>query len=477
MATKYTDREIIDGVLEEFAQICSVPHPSGQEKALADLLWERLRAWGLRVQQDAAGNLWADLPTSEGRDGEGITALQAHLDMVPGTGDPAYAPSRDRIETVVQDGWLTTGGRSTLGADCGAGLAVMLWLCRQEGWSHPPLRLVMTVEEEVGLRGAHALDPAALAGVENLINLDGFSADRMIVGSAGGLREHFCRAVRWESAPEGDAWRITVAGLTGGHSGYDIDKGRANANLLMGMLLERLCGGRPAGFCGLTGGTSWNAIAASCTAELVTRAPVEAIVRRFQAEVCTQYAETDPRVIVTARRLPRPAQVWSEADGTALLDFLAGLSNGVLRRQVEGVALSSNLGRVTSDGGQLCLDCMMRSVDAAAEKRLHEARCKAAARCGFTAQVHSRYPAWPVTPGARLTGRLLEAFAQEGRTLRLDAAHVGLEVSVLREKKPDMDCVCLGMHLEDCHSVEERWELGSIPPFVRALLRCLAGEV
>lgn len=477
--TTYSDRQIIDGVLEEFAVVCSVAHPSGHENALAALLEKRLISRGLTVHRDAAGNLWADLPASPECADAPLIALQAHLDMVPVSGAADYDPLRDPVRFVEQDGWLSTGGRSTLGADCGAGLAVMLWLTARTSLPHPRLRLIMTVGEETGLTGARALDPAALADVRELINLDGFADDLLIAGAAGGLRERFSRPFGWTAPPAGQAWRLTVRGLTGGHSGYDIAKSRANANVLMAALLERLDAVRPVALFGFEGGTAFNAIPTACTADVVADGPVEAICARFSADMAAPYHETDPKGCVIAEPLPLPAQVWRAEDSRALLSLLEGLSDGVLHwqeRETGLPSLSSNLGRVYAAGNVLYTDVMVRAVDADAQDAVHTARCALAERCGFDTAVYGSYPAWPLSAENTLVRGLDRCFHRVGRRMTVGAEHVGLEVSLLREKNPQMRCVSLGMRLEDCHSTAERWRLDTIPPLVRALTAYLAGE-
>ena len=141
--TFHTDRKIIDGVLINYAS-CAIPHGSGNERALSDYLAGRLTALGAQVKRDAAWSIWADVPASNGREQQAVVALQAHMDMVCAAGAPDYRPYIDPIAAAERDGWLSTGGRSSLGADCGAGVALILWLLGQE-ISHPPLRIIFTV--------------------------------------------------------------------------------------------------------------------------------------------------------------------------------------------------------------------------------------------------------------------------------------------------------------------------------------------
>ena len=152
-------------ILEQFAWLCQTPHPSGKEAALRGRIIDRLRGQGLSPWTDVRGNLVCDLPASPGCIQGPLTAVQAHLDMVCAAGSAAYVPERDPIKPIERDGFLCTAGESSLGADCGAGAAVILWLAEHPDLPHLPLRLLFTVEEEIGLRGAQEMDPTCVAGV------------------------------------------------------------------------------------------------------------------------------------------------------------------------------------------------------------------------------------------------------------------------------------------------------------------------
>lgn len=234
------DREIIDGVVKEFLALCAVPHGSWREGTLADLLAGRFRDRGWSVSRDDAGNLRADIPASPGREEAPLVALQGHLDMVcaaaPGSG---WDPLTDPVAARVEDGVLRTDGRSSLGADNNLGNAAVFYLLGQ-GAAHGPVRLLLTVAEEVGLQGARRVDPDWLAGVRYLINTDGFRLGQAVVSSAGGRRETFRKQLHTVPRNKPMAFELTLGGSLGGHSGYDINKGRANCNKLLTLLLGEL---------------------------------------------------------------------------------------------------------------------------------------------------------------------------------------------------------------------------------------------
>ena len=466
-------------ILEQFAWICQTPHPPGKEAALRGRIIDRLRGLGLNPWTDARGNLACDLPASPGCIQGPLTAVQAHLDMVCAAGSAAYVPERDPIKPIERDGFLCTAGESSLGADCGAGAAVILWLAEHPDLPHPPLRLLFTVEEEIGLRGAQEMDPTCVAGVRYLINTDGFRWGRIVTGSAGGVREHYTHTLDWAAPLSGArAWKVQVSGLRGGHSGFDIGAGRANALLVLGQVIRQACAQKPAYLAAFAGGTAFNAIPYEASAILVARdAGTAARLEQVGAQILDACRGTDPDGRLTVTETPLPQAVWTNAMTAGLLDTLQAFADGVFARHSSGaVADSSNLGHIYAQDGKLYLDAMVRCMDAAAERTLldsHRAVCEAH---GFSGQIVSRYPAWPSREDGRLGRLAAQSFRQvTGRAPEITVQHVGLEPSELLRKNPDMECICVGMDLRDCHSPKERWRLDTIGPFANMLCSILEG--
>ncbi len=522
-----TDRKIIDGVLAEFMPLCAVPHGSGNERALSDYLAGRLTALGAQVKRDAAWSIWADVPASDGRGQEEIVALQAHMDMVCAAGAPDYRPHIDPIVAAERDGWLSTGGRSSLGADCGAGVALILWLLGQE-ISHPPLRIIFTVQEEIGLIGAQEIPAESVKNVSVLINLDGFALDRILVGAAGGTREHYARRIETAPAPNGTAYELSLSGFLGGHSGFDIDKKRANAILVMGEILRSLqtkmpfalaafgggetfnafLGGHsgfdidkkranailvmgeilrslqtkmPFALAAFGGGETFNAIPYRCTACIVCEKPAEDLLRMLADEAIARYRQAAPDAEMKITVCSCPQKVWGSEVTAGLLTLLGGFADGVYAMHPElagTVRDSSNLGHIYEENGEICLDAMIRFMDQDAEYALHQSHMLIAAMCGFAGAVRTRYPAWPVKRNSILVKRMSELYRKEtGSDAHVIAQHVGLEPSFFLQKNPKMDCVGMGMEIADCHSPDERWKLDSIPVLARILCSYLESSI
>ena len=260
------DLQIINQVLEEFYKLCEIPHQPKNEKQLSDMLKKYLAEFSENILQDDLGNIWADIPASNGFENMPRIALQAHIDMVYAVGQ--NPDKTGKILTKIENGCLTTGGTSSLGADCGAGVAVIFWLLKNI--KHCPLRVILTVQEEIGLVGASKISNESVENINYLINLDGFSANRLIIGAAGGMREHFSRPMQLVNSPDGKSYEITISGLSGGHSGFDIDKNRGNAVLILGEILRKLQTKTPFAVAHFEGGETFNAIPYTASAKIIT---------------------------------------------------------------------------------------------------------------------------------------------------------------------------------------------------------------
>lgn len=468
------ENAVIEGIVEEFCGLCLVPHGSGNEAAESAYLAERLRRMGLSPARDGLYNLYADVPAAPGRENAPLVILQGHMDMVcavrPGSG---YDPVGSPVRIDAADGFLRSDGRSSLGADNNLGNAAVLWLLGR-GVEHGPLRLLFTVQEEVGLRGAAALDPAWLRGADYLINTDGFHLGRAVVSSAGGRRETFSRPLETAAPALPAPFRVELSLFTGGHSGDDIHRGRGNPIKLLTAFLTELDFAYE--LAGLTGGQAHNAIPAQCAAELaVAREDVPALasaVERLAAEIRARHGETDPYARVELVPAPMPSVVWSENCRGSTLELLAGLCCGVLGWHADfpdTVCASANLGRVWARDGEIRAAEFLRCTDPAAERAMAAAHAALAGRTGF-AVAASGYPGW-VGDAANPLARLMDGVyrRETGRGMEITAVHVGLEPSCFQAKAPGLVMVSTGPDILDAHAVTERAPLASLPPYAALL--------
>ena len=467
------DLQIINGVLDEFYKLCEIPHQPKNEKQLSDMLKKYLEQFAKNITQDDLGNIWADIPASEGFENMPCVALQAHIDMVYAVG---INPDKNgKIITKIENGYLTTDGTSSLGADCGAGVAVIFWLLKNI--KHSPLRIILTVQEEIGLIGASKISSESVENINYLINLDGFSANRLIIGAAGGMREHFSRPMQFVTSPAGKSYEITISGLSGGHSGFDIDKNRGNAVLILGEILRKLQTKTPFAVAYFNGGEAFNAIPYTSSVKIITAISAKDTLENISSEILNRYKQTDSLARVSIIECESPEKVWSGELLNSVLTVLGGFANGVyqMHETIENtVSDSSNLGRIYEQDNELCIDTMIRYMDEKACQALHQSHILVAGMCGFTSVVRTHYPAWKPQTNGTMLNKITELYtAEHGCSPEILAQHVGLEPSYFTKHNKDLECICMGMDIYDCHAPSERLKLDSIPSFVRILSKFL----
>lgn len=465
-------------VLNRFSALCAIPRPSGGEAAVTTYLTKLLTEAGYAPETDSANNLRCALPGTAGcTDAPGVV-LQAHTDMVcvaaPGSD---YRPGQDAVRTVNDGLYLRSDGRSTLGADNGMGAALMLWLALDSQTPHPPLLLLFTSGEEQGLTGARALDPAWLEGYAYYINLDAFRSDAVIVASAGGLRQSWSRPLTTQPVEGEQAFTLTLSGLTGGHSGFDIQLPRRNALTTLGEFLTAC----PGGIAELRGGTGFNAIPTEASAVLSTAKPEAVIgaVEQWRQELAA-FRASDPGLTVTLEEHSPVDTVWDHDTRRQVLNFLARLPSGVQSWRLDSPdtpACSGNPAMVACRDGIIVIRHMGRGASRA-EMAILRGETDAAARSGgFTCIDSSSYAPWEGKIESLIAQRIRDIRRrQDGSAMAPVAVHVGLESSILLEKAPHLAAVSLGCDILDAHSVHERVRLNSIPRLAE-LLQALLEEL
>lgn len=470
--TQAPDTTVVDDFLAHFALLASVPRPSGHEQAVSN----RLRTWaeklGFTVRQNAAWDLIIDIPPTPDLATLPLVALQAHLDMVCVARDGrAYDSLHDPIVLLVDRaaGTLKADGTS-LGADDGAGVALIMSIAEGR-MPHGPLRLFFTVDEEVGMSGARALTPEDLRGVKYLVNIDSEASDAMTVSSAADC-ELLATASLQPAAPTKDAaLEISLAGLSGGHSGMEIASGKCNAIVALADTLARIGAAISFELASFIGGTAKNAIPAKARATIVVdssdRAKLESLISARAEELATAHVRTDPDLSLQTAPAPLPSTVMPAEATTRLLRYLAATPNGVLAmsQAIEGlVETSSNLGRLEATPDRIrCLQ-MPRSSDPVKLREI-EARQSALAReNSLSMEIRPGSRAWPVNPSSTLVPRLGEIYRTlTGQPMRVVALHAGLECGILSELAPALDILSIGPDITSVHSPDETLHLSSIP--------------
>ena len=442
-------------VFHYFEEICSIPHTSHHEKALSDYCVQFAKAHGLACRQDEMGNVLIKAPATPGYEKEPGLILQGHLDMVGDkTADCPLDLEKDAIHPVVDGGYVCAEG-TTLGGDDGIAVAYALAVLDSDTLKHPPLEAVFTVDEEIGMLGAAALDMSGLQG-RVLLNIDSEDEGILTVSCAGGATS--CLTVPVKRVPvQGNAWRVGVRGLTGGHSGVEINKGRANANKVLAAALQ----GLPVTLCSIAGGSKDNAIPRASEAVVVSEAD------DFAALFAANAAKAAlPETEQHAEFYCEPAGAGEMlAESEAVLGLLNAVPNGVqaMSSDIPGLVQTSlNLGILTTDADAVRLTFSVRSSVNREKFGLIDQLKALAARFGGSYSETGEYPAWEYQKDSRLREVMVEVFeAQYGRKPVVEAIHAGLECGIFSDRLPGLDAVSFGPQMHDIHTSRERLDIAS----------------
>lgn len=463
-------------VWQWFADICAVPHPTYREAELAAYIMQRAEAAGIACRQDDKGNLYLHKPAcGENMAGKRGVILQAHIDMVAQkTPDSPHNFMRDPIATHIDDGWVRAE-QTTLGADNGIGAAMALAVLFADDIAHPPLDVLLTVEEEIGMGGARAVQADLLQG-KYLINLDTEENGSIYLGCAGG-RDADVSLPMQDERSHGEAWRVCVDGMTGGHSGIDIHRGRGNAIKLLADTLCRWSGDWQ--LVSFHGGTLRNVIPREAEAVLVLPAGSGArfaeMLAAAQHEAQTVFA--NPQLGIRAESVALPERAFSRADSRRAVDLLAALPDGALQmsRDFAGVVDTSIcLSVAHTDENGLRIGLLMRSLSEAPKDALSR-RLQAAARlAGAQLQLDGDYPGWTPNPHSPLFHATRAVFTQHFRCEpKVEVIHAGLECGLLQQRLPDVEMVSFGPTIEGAHSPKERVHIDSVRDCWDILLQLL----
>ncbi len=475
-------------VFSLFDAVCAIPHGSGNTAALADFCLSFAKEHGLEAEKDAGGNVIIRRPATAGREGEAGLILQGHLDMVCAAQDGNAARMAHEPVHPVADGDRVTAQGTSLGADNGIGLAMILAMLADETLSCPPMEAVFTADEETGMYGAEALELSRLHG-RRLINLDSEEEGCITVGCAGGVRAD-CSLPLCRVRTEGVRCTVSVGGLRGGHSGGDITLGRGNACRLLGRALRTLA--QDVRFCllSVTGGTVENAIPVQATAEILVTDGQERVMpcmERVQTCFADELKYTDTDVTLTCTFGGDASRAVCEAvtpdDTDAVLFLLCNLPNGVQHMSPlmpELPQTSLNLGVMTLEDTCFRTQHSLRSSVATQKEWMQTQLADCLRRVGGTAQFHADYPAWEYHPDSPLLAEIKAVYrAQYGSDPKVIATHGGLECGLFVHKAPELDCVSIGPDIFSPHSAGEAVSIPSVGrtyAFVRAVVASKNGK-
>lgn len=464
-----------------FHEITQIPHPSKNEKKIVDYVVRFGKENNLDTIIDKTGNVIIRKSATPGLENRQGVILQSHLDMVPQkNSDKVHDFTKDPLETVIDGDWVRANG-TTLGSDNGIGVSAALSVLASKTLKHGPIEALFTIDEETGMTGAFGLEPGILQG-KILMNLDSEDEGELYVGCAGGIDVNISRKYKEENTPQNMiAYRITVKGLKGGHSGVDIALGRANANKLMFRFLMQAEADFGIRISECSGGDLRNAIPREAFAVLLVPetkvSEFESFVRGYEKSYRAEFAETEPDLSFSCQKTDMPVKVADAGEQYRIIRAVFACPNGVQRmsQSMKGlVETSNNLAIVRcKDGLFEAYNLTRSSVDTAKEAtawkiagvfHLIDAEVKLA----------GGYPGWKPNISSPILKTMSEVYNNMyGKVPEIKAIHAGLETGIIAGHYPHLDMISFGPTIRFPHSPDEKVNIPSVTKFYDFLCETL----
>lgn len=469
------------GLMRFFEEISAIPRPTYHEEKIAKYICDFAIERGLEYYCDSANNVFVKLPASKGREGDEPILLQGHTDMVCEKNEGTVHDFLvDGLSLYEENGFLKARG-TTLGADNGCAVAIMLYILDgAEGKlsSHPPIECLFTASEEVGLDGAKLFDYSKVSA-RKMINMDSADENLIIAGCAGGARTSLFYKAESEEA-NGTALAITIKGLAGGHSGEDIEKGRANANKLMGHILLSLSQRFCIRLASINGGSKDNAIPRECQAVITTEQDedVAGAIKELERELARNMVSEDSGFFVLTETVERPMLVMDKESSFKVIFLLATVQDGIfeMNRNIRSlVEFSRNIGIVSTDEslGVKFLFLTRSPEQAQINASLGQLNSYATI-LGMSVENGNFYPGWSYAQSSQVRELYAEAYRElYGKEITVTTIHAGLECGIIKEKIPDMDMISCGPVVLDLHSPDESMDIASFERFFTIIKKVL----
>ena len=464
---------VLDGlkpkaVFQYFEALCAIPHGSGNTKPISDYCVRFAREHGLRCIRDGSNNVIIFKDGTKGYEQSAPVLLQGHLDMVcEKTAGYSIDFEKDGLSLRLDGDTISAEG-TTLGGDDGIAVAYALALLASDDVPHPPLEVVLTSDEEIGMLGAAALDCSPVRA-RTMLNVDSEEEGILLVSCAGGCCVSCHLPVQRETA-RGVQVTLKAGGLAGGHSGMEIGKGRANANGLLGRALGELGKELSYALVEVSGGLKDNAIPREAAARLVVEADavdrVRAFAEKYQGIFAAEFRATEPTLSLTAEAGEAgEVSAMSNDTKTAVIAALLSLPGGVQRMSADIPGLvqtSLNMGILSTSADEVTIIFLVRSSVDTEKEELYSRIANLMGVLGGTADRAGDYPAWEYRPESRLRALMAEVFTEQyGHAPEIQAIHGGLECGLFAGKLPGLDCVSFGPDMLDIHTTGERMSVAS----------------
>lgn len=466
--------------LDYFKEMCKIPHGSGNTKKISDWLVSFAKEHDLEYHQDDANNIIIIKEASKGCEDKPAVIIQGHMDMVAvSDADCNINMAEEGLELCEEGDFLFAKGTS-LGGDDGIAVAYGLALLADTELMLPRLELVVTVDEEVGMLGADVID-VSCCQAKTMLNIDSEDEGIFLVSCAGGARVDITLPMDELIADNGEVYEVSISGLIGGHSGTEIDKGRANAIVLMGNILRKLAEARLLlGINDICGGTADNAISNSCKCKILCKPIEPELFEIIKFEVLEEYMSVESNAVISLEKTGEKCSLLEFKANSQfdLSKFLTAVPNGVIAmsNDIAGlVETSLNQGIIRMNDEGVTLSISVRSNIDARKEELINNLLDIADSFGASTKVHGDYPGWAYKKDSPLREKMIAVYKEMyGEEPKVEALHAGLECGVFARKIPGLDCVSFGPDLFDIHTTKERLSLSSAKRVWNFILKVLS---
>lgn len=465
----------------KFADLNAVPRPSKKEERVIEFIKSFGNSLGLETFEDEIRNVIIRKPATLGMENRKTVVLQGHLDMVhQKNSDTIFDFNTQGIDMYVDEDWVRARG-TTLGADNGLGVAMILAVLESKTIQHPAIEALFTIDEETGMTGALNLKGGILKG-EILLNMDTEEDDEIDIGCAGGIDVTATRNYKEEQIPAGSVgYTITVKGLNGGHSGMDIHKGLGNANKIMNRLLFDAYENFGLQISEINGGSLRNAIPRESVAKVIVAKMYDETYLFDMQEIINaikiEYKTTEPKLVIEILKSDLPKKVMELGVQEGIIRSIYAAHNGVYRMSADMdnlVETSNNVARIIIKDGEISIGCLTRSSVETSKFDLANALRSTFELCGCEVTLTGSYPGWTPNIKSEILDVLVAVYEkQNNEKPKVVACHAGLECGILGKNYPNMDMISFGPTIHGAHSPDERASIKSAQKFFKFVIEIL----
>ena len=469
-----------EGLWRNFDDLTQVPRPSGYPEKVQKFLLDFAAKVGVEAYVDAGGNVVMRKAATPGYENRKTVLLQAHMDMVPQKApDSKHNFETDPIETHIEDGWVYANN-TTLGADDGIGVAAIMGIMEDKTLKHGVIEAIITRDEETGMFGVNELPEGELHS-DILMNLDSETWGKFVIGSAGGVDVTSTLEYKEVENDQEVAVKVTLKGLRGGHSGLEINEGRANANKEMVRFVRKAITELDARLACWQGGNMRNAI--PFKAEVVLALPqnniaaLKELVAKQKELIEDEFKGIESNVEFFVEDVEKPQTLVPEEIQDNLIDAIYACHNGVLRMipsYPDVVETSSNLAIINIEPNKASIKILARSSREDMKEYIATQLESCFNMAGMKTTLSASYGGWDPNPDSEILSLLQKIHKeQNGKEAIVQVDHAGLECSVILGKYPGMDVVSLGPTIRSPHTAKERFEIATAEPFWNLLVQTL----